>query len=389
MRTSILNNKINLLHIIGSVYQFGGLERKVIQLINNLDRSNFRVVLVSLAKYEDEQNNFINDDVSIYSLNKRDGINVKIIKRLVKILKKNEIHIIHSHNWATLFYAVIAAKMAGTPIIIHGEHGIETKNIQDNYKQFLAKKILYHLCHHLIGISKDIKKSLIQRYKIPDEKITVIHNGVETKEHGFNKDKNTVKEKYNLQRFSTIIGTVGRIKPVKDFITLIRAFAIVKKVYPDSALVIVGPGNDETNPYYIKLNKFINDMDIHDVFFTGTIDNIPEILSVFNLFVNSSLSEGISNTILEAMANKVPVVASRAGGNPELVAHEKSGLLFECQNEKECADSVLEILKEPALREAYVDSAYENVMQNHTMESMFQKNTTLYKKLLYSKQKWN
>ncbi len=271
--------------------------------------------------------------------------------------------------------------MAGTPIIIHGEHGIETKNIEDNWKSYLGKKVLYYICDHLIGISKDIKDTLIRRYKIRSDKITVIYNGVIINNQNFK--NNELKQKYHLESFPKVVGTVGRVKPVKDFITLIKAFEIVKKEYPDCALVIVGPENYETNPYYVQLKSFINKMNLHDIFFTGTVQNIPEILSIFDIFVNSSLSEGISNTILEAMANKIPVVASRVGGNPELIVHEKTGLLFESQNAAECADCITKILRDSVIRAKYIDSAHQHVIQNHTMESMYDKNITLYKELLY------
>ena len=151
-----VNTKINLLHIIGSVYKYGGLERKVVQLINNLDNSQYNICLVTLANYQ-RDDDFINNNISIFSLDKQEGINLKIIPRLVGVLKKNNIQIIHSHNWVTLFYAVIAAKIAKTPVIVHGEHGIETKTIEDNWKRYLAKKILYFLCDHLVGISNEIK----------------------------------------------------------------------------------------------------------------------------------------------------------------------------------------------------------------------------------------
>ena len=191
--------------------------------------------------------------------------------------------------------------------------------------------------------------------------------------------------KYGLGKYSTIVGTVGRIKPVKDFVTLIKAFNIVRIKHKDSALVIVGPGNDTGNSYYIKLTTFLQELGLSEVFFLGTHQNIPEILSIFDVFVNSSLSEGISNTILESMANKVPVVATNVGGNPELIEHGKSGLLFESEDEEGCAECILKILDDVAAKEFYVNSAYQHVKDNHTMESMYQTNTHLYQKLLRNK----
>ena len=251
-----LAKKVNLLHIIGSVYFYGGLERKVIQLLNNLDRDRFNIYLASLTPYEKEENGFLQKDIKVFSLNKIPGIDFKIIFKLSQILKQYKIDIIHSHNWATLFYAALAAKLAGTKVIIHGEHGIETKQIDDNVKQYLMKKILYFLCDHLVGISKDIKETLIHKYKVSTKKISVVYNGVEAKSDDQVFSVQASRRKYKLDKYKYVIGTVGRIKPVKDFITLIEALQIVKVHHQDIALVIAGPGNDKQNSYFSEINNF-------------------------------------------------------------------------------------------------------------------------------------
>ena len=377
-----MHNKINLLHIVGYIYPFAGMERKVIQLINNLDKSVFNVSLAGLIMYDERTKGFLNQDIKLFFLDKKEGIDLKIIFRLADILRQHKIDIIHSHNWTTLLYAVLAAKIARTPVIIHGEHGIETKEIEDTRLRFYLKKILYNQCQRLITVSDDIRQSIINRYGINNHKITVIYNGVEVHEKSDSSHIMDIKIKYGLQKYKKIIGTVGRIKQVKDFETLIKAFKIVKDKYADSALVIVGPGNDKANDYYAQLINLIEELDLNNVLFTGTITDIDAILSTFDIFVNSSLSEGISNTILEAMANNVPVAASRVGGNPELVRDNESGLLFESQNEADCAECILKVLDERIKINYLVDSAYRNVRVNHSMDSMFKKNTAIYEKML-------
>ena len=112
---------------------------------------------------------------------------------------------------------------------------------------------------------------------------------------------------------------------------------------------------------------------------------VARLLRGFDVFVLPSKAEGISNTILEAMANKIPVVASRVGGNPELIGHERSGLLFESQNAQTCAHCILNILDNHEQRKSYISQAYENVIRNHSMESMYQKNAQLYSELIQQK----
>ena len=205
----------------------------------------------------------------------------------------------------------------------------------------------------------------------------MIYNGVE-----LNNIKENYREKYKLDNYSTVIGTIGRIKPVKDLATLIKAFRLIKNKRPNIALVIIGPGNDDSNEYYLYLKILIEELKIEDIKFLGTIDNIPEILSTFDIFVNSSIYEGISNTILEAMSQKIPVVASKVGGTPELIDDGKSGLLFENQNEEDCAICIRKIIDDETLRTDIINSAYQNVLENHTMNSMYNSNIDLYQNLL-------
>jgi hypothetical protein len=128
-----LINDINVLHVLGYIYPFSGMERKVMQLLNHLANSHFNLSLAGLKKDDQTLNGFINENIDIFIIKQKNDNDFKIIKRLVTILKQKKINIIHSHNWSTLLYAVSAAKIARTPVIIHGEHGIETREIEEGW----------------------------------------------------------------------------------------------------------------------------------------------------------------------------------------------------------------------------------------------------------------
>ena len=153
-------------------------------------------------------------------------------------------------------------------------------------------------------------------------------------------------------------------------------------------MIIVGPGDNENNAYFVQLQKLIDQLKILDVLFLGTINDIPEILNTFDVFVNSSVYEGISNTILEAMANKIPVVASRVGGNPELIKDQESGLLFESKNENECAMCINTVIEDSEFSNILIDNAYQNIIANHSIDSMYNKNKELYQ-ILYDAKSTN
>jgi len=386
-----LISNINILHVLGYIYPFSGMERKVMQLLNHLADLHFNVSLAGLIKKDDQTlDGFINENIELFVIKQKNDNDYKIVKRLAAILRQKKIDIIHSHNWSTLFYAVAAAKIAKLPVIVHGEHGIETRKIEEGWKRYLAKKVLYAQCNHIITVSEDLKKTLRRRYHIKNNKITVIYNGVEKTHINKNTEIEDLRIRYNLSRFSKIIGTVGRLRPVKNMEMLIKVFSQVHRKYPDSALLIVGPDNVDTNEYFKILKELIEELELgENIFFTGTVKNIPGILSLFDIFVNTSLSEGLSNTILEAMVHKVPIVASNVGGNPELINHNHSGLLFDSHDEKACVESILKIFDGRINKSILIDTAYRNVISNHTMAAMFQKNVDLYEQLFLSGLKSN
>jgi glycosyltransferase involved in cell wall biosynthesis/peptidoglycan/xylan/chitin deacetylase (PgdA/CDA1 family) len=385
-----LLNKINILHVLGNIYPFAGMERKVIQLVNHLAASHFDVSLAGLMKDDRLIDGFINENIDLFVIKRKNDTDFKIIKRLAAILRQKKIDIIHSHNWSTLFYAVTAAEIARSPVIVHGEHGIETREIEEGWERYLAKRILYARCNHIVTVSEDLKNTLKQRYHVKDNKITVIYNGVENTDNNRDTEIEELRDRYGLSKFSKIIGTVGRLRPVKNMEVLIKVFSRVHERYPDSALLIVGPGNEDTNEYYKILKEFIEELKLEkNIFFPGTVKNIPGILSLFDIFVNTSLSEGLSNTILEAMVHKVPIVASNVGGNPELIHHKHSGLLFDSMDEKACTESILKIFDGRINTSLLVETAYGHVTSNHTMAAMFQKNVDLYTQLYMSGLKSN
>ena len=361
------------------------MERKVLQLLNHLADLRFNVSLAGLMKDNKTLEGFINENIKLFIIKQKNDNDFKIVTRLAKILRQNKIDIIHSHNWSTLFYSVTAAKIAKIPVIVHGEHGIETREIEEGWKRYFAKKILYLQCNHIITVSEELKNTLIRRYHIKNKKITVLYNGVENTEINNNTEIEDLRNRYDLCRFAKIIGTVGRLRPVKNMEMLIKVFSRVHRKYPDSALLIVGPDNQDTNEYYRTLKELIEELEIEkNIFFLGIVKNIPGILSLFDIFVNTSLSEGLSNTILEAMVHKIPVVASNVGGNPELINHNYSGLLFDPHDEEACVENILKIFDGRINKSLLIETAYKNVIANHTMAAMFQNNVDLYEQLYMS-----
>ena len=179
-----------------------------------------------------------------------------------------------------------------------------------------------------------------------------------------------------------VIGTVGRLDPVKNQVSLLQALAALRREQPALAgslrLVIAGDG-----PLHGSLEQSAADLGVADaVWFAGARSDTPDILRALDVFVLPSLNEGISNTILEAMASGLPVIAGRTGGNPELVQDGATGALYDVGAPGELERVILAYLTNPALRTAHGEAGRARVVQNFSLTAMVQRYLDLYDELL-------
>ncbi len=378
--------KIKVLHVLSRVYPYAGTERKVIQLLNKIDRNRFIPSMVSMTDFWEKRSDYLSQDIICFALNKKEGIHFTLVFKLAKIFRKNNISIVHSHNWPTLFHTVLAAKMARVPVIIHGEHGRDTKELDRSWKRTLIKKKLFQLVNKMVVVAEDLKQILKNEYGVNESKIEFIPNGVDIDRFEVSRFPDNVQEKYNIRPSTKVIATIAKLRPVKDIPTLIKAFRIIYNKVNDSKLIIAGSTDGGHEKWLQEVKNLIRSYNLeHTVLFPGNIANIPEFLSVVDVYVNSSVSEGMSNTILEAMTARVPVVASRVGGNVELVRNGETGYLFKVEDEHDCADKVLKILQDPFLRKKMGENARRIIEEQYDIKSMVKHNEDIYLKLYREK----
>jgi sugar transferase (PEP-CTERM/EpsH1 system associated) len=329
--------RTRILHILHSL-QTGGLENGVVNLINNLDPDRFEHAICCITTSGLMADRIVRP-VEIIALEKGGGGDYLLPFKLARVISRIRPNIVHTRNWGTID-GVIAARLAGVRRVVHGEHGREAADPTGaNRRRLNARKLLHPLVTRFVTVSAELKQWLVNNVGIPEEKVVQIINGVDTDRFVPAADKAAAKTAMGLPSDSFVIGTVGRLDPVKGQQTLIRAFAelitgktsvtsLTNKTNKTSKtnrtnLLIVGSGPEESS-----LKKLTHDLGIADrVYFMGERKDIPEVLQAMDLFVLPSVAEGISNTILEAMACGLPVIATAVGGNSELVYDSKTGLL--------------------------------------------------------------
>lgn len=329
-----MRNKLKVIHLIHQLGT-GGAENGLINLVNNLDTSFFEPFICAFQGGGLQTEKVDRSRVELYELSKKDGNDPSFPFHLWRLFKKCRPDIVHTHSWGTLLEGFIAAKMAMIPIVIHGEHG----TIQSKPFNIFLQRFFWGKVDHLLSVSNVHANKLAKVIGIQNSKITVIKNGVDTNLFLQGRSK-ILRASFGLEPFDVVIGTVGRLVPVKDQASMIYAFSKLSAELPNAKLLIVGDG-----PLRDELQNLSRTLGVSSkVVFLGRRSDIPDIIRLMDIFVLSSISEGMSNTILEAMSASLPVVATAVGGNTELIVSEKTGLLFPEGDIQKFTDALKEMI---------------------------------------------
>ena len=300
----------------------GGLENGVVNLINRSDSNRFEHMICCFSTTGTAEKR-LKYKIPVFEMHKKDGNDWGMMLRLFKLMKQEKPDIVHTRNWGSVD-AIVPAKLAGVPHIIHSEHGWNNDDPRGrNIKRRATRKLLSYLIDHFIAVSNDIRNWLVDSVGIKPTKVRVVINGVdiETFKKG---DKKKAKKRLGFPENEFIIGTVGRLRPIKNQKILLEAFSKLNHDIHSLSLIIVGEGPERASLTQLKNGLFKGEK-IH---LLGLRNDIPQILNMFDIFVLPSKSEGICNTILEAMASSLPVVATDVGGNAELVRNGFNGFLI-------------------------------------------------------------
>jgi sugar transferase (PEP-CTERM/EpsH1 system associated) len=372
--------------IIHVVYRFdtGGLENGIVNLINHLPVMTFRHLVLSLTESSPTFRSRIRSgNVSYLDLHKSPGHGIKLYPRLYRLFREWRPAIVHTRNLAAL-EAVVPALFAGVPVRIHGEHGWDSFDREGTSRKYRWMRRLYSpFVTKYVALSRQIQDYLIAKVGIDEQRIERIANGVDT--DLFFPAPNG-REPLQGCPFSaselTLIGTVGRLQAVKDQLNLICAFDVLIRQFPEfkatHRLVLVGEG-----PLRAMLESEVLDRNLREqVWFAGDRQDIPQVMRALDLFVLPSNSEGISNTILEAMASGLPVVATEVGGNAELICQHITGTLVPAADSNRLAQGILSYLESEDLRERHGAAGRARALAEFSIDMMMQRYSHMYESQL-------
>jgi len=367
--------------IVHVIYRLGvgGLENGLVNLINRLPESRYRHAIISLTEVSDFRQRITRDDVACFELNKRPGNDVMILLKLWRLFRRLHPAIVHSRNLAAL-EAQLPAWLAGVPCRIHGEHGRDVYDMDGaSHKYQWIRRLYQPLVTRYVPLSQELEDYLRDKVGVADAKIRPICNGVDVE--SFRpiepRDREAVLPPGFAGPDCVLFGAVGRLEAIKDQLTLVRAFGeMCMRRREDNRLrlLLVGDGSLQAEVEALAESEGIRDRG----WLAGSREDIAQLMSAMDVFVLPSLAEGISNTILEAMACGLPVVATRVGGNAELVIDGETGLLVARADPRAMADALLRYLDDDTLRNKHGRAARQRAVETFSIDGMVRNYQEIY-----------
>lgn len=365
------------------LYRFdtGGLENGVVNLINHLPAAAYRHAVIALTEVTEFKRRVRRSDVSYFAMHKPPGHVLRIYPQLYRLFRAIQPALVHTRNLAAL-EAAVPAWLAGSRVV-HGEHGRDVGDFDgSNKKNQWIRRIYSPFVKHYIALSRDLEHYLTQPVGIAESRVTQIYNGVDaTRFHPAEKRQPIPGSPFNDPAL-WIVGTVGRMQTVKDQTNLARAFILALQARPQLRerlrLILVGDG-----PLRAEALELLRAAELDQLaWLPGELDAIPEIMRGLDCFVLPSLGEGISNTILEAMASGLPVIATAVGGNVELVEPDTSGLLVPAAAPGALAEAIVRMAQAPDEARVMGQTARRRVEAQYSMAAMLRNYQHVYDRLL-------
>jgi sugar transferase (PEP-CTERM/EpsH1 system associated) len=357
-----------VLHV---VYRFdvGGLENGVVNLIDRMPA--WRHAVLALTEVTTFAERVQRRDVQFLALGKRPGHAYSLYPAIWRTIRRLRPAVVHSRNLAAL-EAQLPAWAAGVPLRVHGEHGRDVDDLDGLSGRHRWVRRLYRpFVSRYVALSRDLADYLVAGVGIPADRVVQIVNGVDSQRFrpAFG-GRPPIPGCPFVGDDLWFVGTVGRMQTVKNQMLLTRAFVRMLEINPAlrtrARLVLVGDG-----PLRQECLALLRAADAdHLGWVPGAREDVPEVMRGLDCFVLPSLAEGVSNTILEAMATGLPVVATAVGGNPELVEAGRTGELVPAGEVEAMAQAMLKLARDPATAAQYGRAARAEVERRFSLQAM-------------------
>lgn len=325
----------------------GGMERVVIQLARSLDRDRFDISVLCLRRPGSFADELSEIGVPLVQAGPvPDGPDYFAFRRLADLFRREGVSVIHTHNTEAMLSAGLGGILARVPTMVHTDH---SRAFPDKLRYMVAENLISRAYYRVAGVSEHTTRSLARYEKISRQRLLTVPNGIDAERLDQAADPGQTRRELGLSGRGPIIGIGAKLRPEKRVIDLVEAVSYLLPEFPGLTLLIAGDGIEAG-----ALRRAVAELEIEEaVRFLGLRRDMPDIMRALDLLVLPSTREGMPMIILEALAARVPVVATRVGGIPEVISDGENGSLVEPLQPRALANEIARLLRDPALRARY------------------------------------
>jgi len=355
-------DKLRLMHLVLDLNP-GGTQRLVIEMSKQL-RRQADLLVCCLDEQGDWADELLDLDIPVIALGREPGFRPALAGQVARLARRHDLDVLHCHHYSPFVYGALAARLCSGVRLVYTEHG-RYSDSPPSRKRRLANLLLSRVPGRFFAVSNELRAHMLAE-GFESDRLEVIYNGIDPGRASTPADRAAARQILGLPPEALVVGTVARLDPVKDLTTLVEAFATLSRVQAEAVLVVIGDG-----PELELLESAARQAAIESrISFTGARNDARRLLPAFDLYVNTSVTEGVSVTILEAMAAGLPVVATRVGGTPEVVVAEETGLLVPARKPELLAESLQRLAADPDLGRRLGEAGRERVSRRFTLEEM-------------------
>jgi len=377
---------VKLLELRSTYKGGGGPDKTILNSLKQHDKKKVEPFAIYIRGYEDLE--FCIDKKAAklnlknyFDIKEKGKFDLKVFKYIRKFIIKNDIQIIHSHESKSNVYALLLKKSLYrlNPKIIVTAHAWVGQGKRADLIKKIDMKIIKKF-DLILAVSSTLKDDMMNIGKISGKKIKVIHNAIDIEFWNKKRDAGSLKKELGLVQNFPIIGAVGRIMPEKDIITMLKTFYLVLKKFPKAKLILVGEPKHQL--FEKEYKKFAKNLGIStNVIFYGASDNLIHLYNTFDIYLMTSIAEGLPNVLLEAMAMKIPIVSTNVAGVKELVIDQETGFICEQKDCKSLAERIIVIVKNPEIRVKFAKKGRKRIKEQFSFSNRLTKLELIYQSL--------
>ncbi len=383
---------MKILFLTEVLYGEGGTEMYLFRLVTHLNKTKFKSIICPLWPEDSKMiQNMRLEHITVKPVLITKLLSIKTLLQahnLVTYIRKEKVDIIQTHHFAADLIGVLVGRWAGVPVIISGRRDMGF--MENAFHYYLLRRIMNLFTLKVLTNASVMKQHIIKRERIAEKKTVTIYNGVPLEAFKQPTDKIQKFGQMRLRPDYYHIGITANIRPIKGLEYFLQAAGEIADHYPETEFLIIGGDatlNRQLDTYKQKLNQIISVYQIAErVHFLGRRTDMAEILSILDIYICASLSEGFSNSIIEAMAMGLPVIATDVGGNAEAVIDGKTGFIVPPRDATAIAERAFQLLADRKLAKRMSRAAKRRVVENFSVDRVVSQHEALYSALTNHKQ---